>query len=264
MSPCQHHDLGQASKGGAVKGKQLLFVHGSGGNADSWYYQTHGLAGSDALTLPGHAHGNPAWQSPVPVPPEVCATVACNATYLADYITARGYAAGSVVAVGHSLGGAVVMQHALERPEQLAGIVLVGTGARLRVLPQLLADLRDDYPAAVAFLLRSYFGKGDDPALVEGSRRKLLRFPPDVVLADFTACNAFDLTAAVSQISLPTLLLFGSSDPLTPVKYGERLQAQIARSQLALIESEGHMFPLTQPTEFNRLVARFVEELAGD
>lgn len=240
----------------------LLFVHGSGGSADSWYYQTRALAGSDALTLPGHAAGL-SRASTVPVPPEVCRDVACNAAYLAEYIAAQGYAPGSVVTVGHSLGGAVVMQHALQHPEQLAGIALVGTGARLRVLPQLLTMLADDYPAAVEFLLQNYFGKDDDPRLIAGSRRKLLRFAPEVVLADFTACDNFDLRAEVGNISLPTMLIFASGDPLTPPKYGEWLRDHIPGARLAVIEAEGHMFPLTRAAEFNRLLGEFVAGVSG-
>lgn len=242
---------------------QLVFVHGSGGSADSWYYQTKELRGADALTLPGHkaALALPPPPNSPSIPEQPCPSIAACADYLADYIAAKGYAAGSVVTVGHSLGGAIVMTHALKRPEQLAGMILVGTGARLRVRPELLAALEHDYPAAVDMLLEGYFGADAGPNLIRGTRRKLLRLPSTVTLNDFRLCNDFDAMNEVQHINLPTLLLFGSGDPLTPPKYGEWLREHLPGARLEIIPSQGHMFPLTKPAEVNAKIRGFVAEL---
>ncbi len=242
---------------------QLLFIHGSGGSADSWYYQLKGLAGADALTLPGHAAAlsrQPAPDTP-PIPDRLCANVEECADYVADYITARGYAAGAVVTVGHSLGGAIAMRHALAYPQQLAGLILIGTGARLRVRPELLAALEHDYPAGVEMLIEGYFGADADPRIVEGTRRKLLRLPNRVTLNDFRLCNDFDIMSAVGDITLPTLLIFGAGDPLTPPKYGEWLAAHLPHARLAIVPSSGHMFPITQAAAVNALIAEFAAGL---
>ncbi len=242
---------------------QLLFVHGSGGSADSWYYQTKALRGADALTLPGHAAALalPSPPSSPPIPNQPCPSVAACADYLAEYIAAKGYPPHSVVTVGHSLGGAIVMTHALKHAEQLAGLILVGTGARLRVRPELLDALEHDYPAAVDMLVESYFGADADPALIRGTRRKLLRLPNAVALNDFRICNQFDAMNEVERITLPALLIFGSGDPLTPPKYGEWLRDHLPHSRLAIVPAEGHMFPLTQPNAVNALIRGFISEL---
>ncbi|PZR99576.1 MAG: hypothetical protein DLM69_07230, partial [Candidatus Chloroheliales bacterium] len=244
---------------------QLLFVHGSGGSADSWYYQTQALRGADALTLPGHAAAlaRPPSPSSPPIPEQPCPSVDACADYLADYIVAKGYSPRSVVTVGHSLGGAIVMRHALKYPEQLGGIILVGTGARLRVRPELLAALEHNYPAAVEMLLQGYFGADADSALVKGTRRKLLRLPNMVTLNDFRLCNEFDIMNEVEKIALPALLIFGSGDPLTPPKYGEWLSEHLPDARLAIVPSEGHMFPLTHATEVNRLIRGFIQGQEG-
>lgn len=251
--------------GGSLAGAtpQLLFIHGSGGSADSWYYQIKDLRGADALTLPGHAAALalPAPPNSPPIPDAPCPTIEDCADYVADYITYKGYAPGSVVTVGHSLGGAIALRHALKYAAQLAGLVLVGTGARLRVREELLAALAHDYPAAVETLLQGYFGPDTEPKLVLGTRRKLLRLPNTLTLHDFALCNDFDAMSDVANITLPTLLIFGSGDPLTPPKYGEWLAAHLPDARLEIVPSSGHMFPLTQPTVVNGLLRSFVAAL---
>lgn len=245
---------------------QLLFIHGSGGSADSWYYQTKDLRGADALTLPGHAAALalPAPPSSPPIPPLPCATIEDCADYVADYIKYKGYEPGSVVTVGHSLGGAIALRHALKYAAQLAGLVLVGTGARLRVRADLLDALANDYPAAVEMLIAGYFGSDADPNLMRGTRRKLLRLPNTVVLNDFALCNSFDAMKEVAMLALPTLLIFGSGDPLTPPKYGEWLAAHLPYARLEIVPSNSHMFPMTQPQVVNRLLRGFVTELKAE
>jgi pimeloyl-ACP methyl ester carboxylesterase len=242
---------------------QLLFVHGSGGSADSWYYQTKALRGADALTLPGHAAALALPPSPgsPPIPDQPCPSVDACADYLAEYIAAKRYPPRSVVTVGHSLGGAIVMRHALKHADQLAGIILVGSGARLRVRSELLDALEYDYPAAVEMLIAGYFGADADPALIKGTHRKLLRLPNSVTLNDFRLCNEFDMMSEVEKITLPALLIFGSGDPLTPPRYGEWLREHLPQSRLAIVPSQGHMFPLTHPDEVNRLIRGFIQEL---
>jgi pimeloyl-ACP methyl ester carboxylesterase len=242
---------------------QLVFVHGSGGSADSWYYQTKDLRGADALTLPGHwaALALPPPPNSPPIPDQPCPSIETCADYLADYIAAKGYAAGTVVTVGHSLGGAIVLRHALRHAEQLAGLILVGTGARLRVRPDLLVALEHDYPTAVEMLIEGYFGADADPNLIRGTRRKLLRLPNTVTLNDFRLCNEFDAMSEVANIGLPALLLFGSGDPLTPPKYGEWLRDHLPNARLEIIASEGHMFPLTKPAAVNARIRGFSAEL---
>ncbi len=62
-----------------------------------------------------------------------------------DFVQALGLE--RVVLAGHSMGGAIVLEFALHYPGRLAGIVLVGTGARLRVAPAILDGIRSDFPA---------------------------------------------------------------------------------------------------------------------
>ncbi len=164
---------------------------------------------------------------------------------------------------GHSMGGAITLNLALRRPSWLKAIVLTGTGARLRVLPRLLELLREDYPAAVDLILEESFAPPDreltyaQKARLNGTRRQLLRTPQGITLADYEACDRFDVMEQVEQISVPTLCIVGAQDRMTPPRYSEYLNSRIHDSRLGIIEGAGHMLPLEKPAEYNERVAAF-------
>ncbi len=96
------------------------------------------------------------------------------------------------VLAGHSMGGAIAQELALRHPGRLAGLVLLSTGARLRVSPQILAGILSDFDATVDLLVRWMYGEGTDPNLLRLGARRLRETPPDVLHADFAVCDAFD------------------------------------------------------------------------
>jgi pimeloyl-ACP methyl ester carboxylesterase len=65
----------------------------------------------------------------------------------------------------------------------------------------------------------------------------------------------------VREIKLPTLIIVGSADQMTPPKYGQFLHEQIPNSQLVEITDGGHMVAVEKPTEVAQAVARFLEIL---
>src|SRR5574337_242258 len=119
-----HTDSGPSPAGGPL----LVLVHGAGGTHRHWPEEVRALPGRRviALDLPGHGG------SPGPAP----GTVAGLARSVLGLLDALGVP-GAVVA-GHSMGGAVALTLALEAPARVAGLCLVGTGARLRVSPAVL------------------------------------------------------------------------------------------------------------------------------
>ncbi len=57
---------------------------------------------------------------------------------------------------------------------------------------------------------------------------------------------------------MPTLLVFGADDPLTPPGIGRAMQARIEGSELAVIEAAGHLVNIERPEAFNRVVLDFL------
>ncbi|NLE76850.1 MAG: alpha/beta hydrolase [Chloroflexi bacterium] len=237
-------------RGGAPNAPVVL-IHGAGGSRLLWPAALRRLPGAEvyALDLPGHG------RSPGPG----CQSVAAYAHVVSEFVAAAGLKAA--VLLGHSLGGAIALEVALRHPERAAGLVLLCSGARLRVAPALLAGLRDDYGAALDLLHDCLFCHETPPTLRQAGKAQLLAADPQVVCGDFAACHAFDAMAELSRVVAPTLVLGGTADRMTPPKYAEHLAAGIPQARLRLLPQGSHMVALEQPEAVAEAVSGFLAEL---
>lgn len=228
---------------------QLIFVHGSGGTGEGWQYQLEAFPGSVAPTLPGHPTG------------EVISTIEGYVHWLHGFITENGYR--DVVVVGHSLGGGIALQYALDYPGELKAIVLAGSGARLRVHPDYLKELE----VAISGDTGSWLKRQEErTTLMEPSfREKFLQrgraTGPASHLNDLRACDKFDVMDRVGEIKLPTLLLCGTEDVMTPVKYHQYLSERIPGARIVVIPGTTHYLLAEKPADFNHALKEFLEGL---
>jgi pimeloyl-ACP methyl ester carboxylesterase len=235
----------------AGSGPPLVLVHGAGGSAELWPRQLDGLADVARVVapdLPGHGalgrRGRP--------------TIAAYAEWLDGFLTA--VVEEPAVLVGHSMGGAIAQALALQRPERLAGLVLIATGARLRVLPRLVELLRRDPRAGQSVLQELSFG-ADAPAECSAMVARVLHeAAPLVTLGDFLACDRFDVRDRLSALRIPTLVLAGTADRLTPPRYPRFLVDTIAGARLVEIEGAGHFPQLERPEAVNAAIRAFLAE----
>lgn len=187
-------------------------------------------------------------------------SVSALAAFISSFVDAE--VTGDYVLVGHSLGGAVAIEKALAGPERLRGLVLLATGARLRVHPAILKYFEEltasDTPAEPTLGL---FQPGADPALIEETRAILRQTPPATGLTDWRAANAFDRMQELANIAVPALIIAGTADALTPPKYAEYLHAHIPRSELLVLDGAGHMFPMERAAEVAEAVRGLLSAL---
>ena len=230
----------------------LLCVHGAGGSGRLFRAQLSGLArmaNVAALDLPGHGQTTG----------DAMGSIGEYAGWVADFIRK-----GPVrpILLGHSMGGAIAQTVALNEPGLLSGLVLAASGAKLRVSPKLLEGVRNDYPQACSDLVSMAYGPEASPALLRQAKEQLLATPPQTVLADFVACDHFDERERLAQIELPTLVVVGTKDLMTPPKYAEHLTSSLKKASLLIIEGAGHSLYLEAPNAFNRAVGEFLRNLA--
>jgi pimeloyl-ACP methyl ester carboxylesterase len=247
-----HEDIYYKAPPSSAAGPALLAIHGSGGDHTHWPQNLFRLKTCrvHSVDLPGHGRSGGSGLERV----EDYADFVQRLVIRLDL--------PRVILVGHSLGGAIVQMLATRRPAWLAAIVIVGSGARLRVHPSILAKILTEFEATVDLICEWSFGPAAAADLIETVRQGLLRTPPAVTHGDYLACDRFDLMDRIADIRLPTLIVSGSADRLTPVKYGEFLHNRIRRSRLSLLEDAGHMMALEQPEPFiTRLNDFFVAEL---
>lgn len=166
-----------------------------------------------------------------------------------------------IVMVGHSMGGAIIQSLALVHPELLTAMVLVGTGARLRVQPQIFTGLQNDARQTVELMTRWTRAPSAPAELLRQDADAMLRTSLSVIEGDLRACDTFDLMEEIKAITLPTLVICGTDDLMTPPKYAEYLHREINGSQLALIPAAGHMVMLEQSDEVSREIETFLERL---
>ena len=227
----------------------VLFIHGAGGGQYSWSSQKAFLGKHLTpiiLELPGHGESTGEGEE----------EIGRYADHIVSFL--RAMRLSKVSLVGHSMGGAIAQALALTRPEMIRKIVLVGTGARLRVVPMILNGILEDFEGTVRKITRFAFSRKVSPVLFERSLSDLRRCRPEVLHRDFLACNRFDLTAEVERIGLPTLVVCGDEDEMTPLKYSEFLHHRIKGSKLEVLPNAGHMVMMEVPQAFNEKVGTFL------
>ncbi|HMK36103.1 MAG TPA: alpha/beta fold hydrolase [Desulfomonilaceae bacterium] len=231
----------------------VVFIHGSGGDREDWRPQLENL--SDAATLiavelPGHGTSEAHGETSVP------AFSRC----VMDFVAALGLE--KVVLAGCSLGSAITQWIALfAAPPWLKGIVLVGAGARLRVHPDFLEGLIADEDTARRLLASFCLSGTPDAALLGKLEEKYMRTPAELIHGDLSACNEFDVMDRIGEIRLPTLIVVGEDDKLTPVKYSTHLNNAIHGSRMAVLPRAGHLVMMEQPEQFNAVLRSFLDSL---
>lgn len=225
----------------------LVLVHGAGAVGQIWQNQLLAFPQALAPDLPGHPAG-----------PSL-STIRDLAAWVLAFLAQQGLE--RCVLGGYSVGGAVALEAALAAPDRLRGLLLIGTGARLRVRREFFDLLAANFDAAVEELLHWWFSPSASPRVVDRARTALRMVSPAVVHDDLWAADRFDAMARVGSISLPTLVVCGEEDRMTPVKYSEYLHGQIAGSSLVVIPRAGHMVVLEQPRAINEAIAAFLRSI---
>ncbi|HOP86503.1 MAG TPA: alpha/beta hydrolase, partial [Syntrophorhabdaceae bacterium] len=104
------------------------------------------------------------------------------------------------------------------------------------------------------------FSSKADKKLLDYQYNESLKCSSEVIYKDFFACDNFNVMNTINSISLPTLIICGKEDALTPPKYAEFLQKQIKNSTLVLIEDSGHVPLLERPEEVNNAIEKFIKQ----
>ena len=233
--------------------RTLVFVHGSGGSRLLWNYQRQffeKLFNVVMVDLPGHGEARSEGEE----------SVGAYARHLFHLI--RGLPMNVVCLFGHSLGGAVAQEFSLLYPQHAEALVLVGTGARLRVLPEILEGIQERFEDAVTLINEYAFSKTTPADLIQQSIESMSKTKRDILHGDFSACDRFDIMDQVGDIQVPTLVVCGSDDLLTPPKYAHYLAEKIPGARLEIIDGAGHMVMIEKPHEFNSRVMEFLQTLS--
>ncbi|MFI0487621.1 alpha/beta fold hydrolase [Actinomadura sp. 9N215] len=254
----------------------VVFSHGYTLNQDSWHYQRRDLQGSFQMVFwDQRSHGRSGRSDPLN------ATIDQTGEDLYAVLKATVRPKQPVVLAGHSMGGMSIMALADRHPKlfkrQVVAVALVNTScgdmAELTLgLPLVLAKVvRPLAPRTLrglgrqAELVERARGLGADLAFVVtrkmafadrhvsptvvGFLEQMIRATPIDVIAEFyPALMAHDKVACLDVLGrVPTLVLAGGQDRLTPAGHSRRIADALPDAELVEVEEAGHVLPLEYP-----------------
>jgi proline iminopeptidase len=201
-----------------------------------------------------------------------------------ESLTACGLS-GPVDAVGHSMAGLVLLAYAIERPERIRRLVLVGTGsggpAYMGARGALWNRTHPHFPglAARAILHLLWPARGPERIMNNFIERhsfhdRRLAEPKSVTLLDWVraregrtdwhwVAKRLDYSSRLGEIAVPTIIVCGRHDPQYPPGCSEELAAGIKGAELVWFESSGHYPYIEEPQAFFAAVGEFLNAAKG-
>ncbi|MFD0655832.1 alpha/beta fold hydrolase [Thermocatellispora tengchongensis] len=269
----------------------VVLCHGYTLNLDSWHYQRRDLRDSYRLVLwDQRSHGRSQRT------PAADCTIDRLGDDLAELLDA--YVPGPCVLVGHSMGGMTIMALADRHPElfgeRVRGVGLISTSAGK------LAELTLGLPAVVskavhkvapvtvsalgrrgalidrgrqagndvAFLAIRLFGFGDSknisPTVVDFVESMIRSTPTEVIANFYPALMSHDKLTALGVLDgLPTAIIVGDKDWLTPPDHSRAIAATLPAAQFTEIPGTSHLVHLERPGVVNDALHDLLERAAG-
>ncbi|OHV41947.1 MULTISPECIES: alpha/beta fold hydrolase [Pseudofrankia] len=270
----------------APDGPTFVFVHGFCNTADSWCFQQRALADLGPMVFyDQRAHGRSG-------PSEVSR---CTIDQLADdlyAVLAATVPTGPVVLIGHSMGGMTILGLAERHPEffddRVIAVALLSTSAGdlarvtfglpagvtaavRRVLPGLAVGMRHTpslferarlrgSDLAYSITRRVGFGTTDvPPSVVEFLEGEIAGTPISVIGSFLPTLLSHDKLAAAAVLRhVPTLLMVGDHDLMTPLPHSRTLAEALPEAELAVEEGAGHALPLERPDAVNERIRALI------
>jgi pimeloyl-ACP methyl ester carboxylesterase len=228
----------------------IVLLHGAGFDHTTWAMHSRWFAhhGHSVLApdLPGHGRSSGA----------PLTTIADMADWTAALLDTAG--AAKAWLVGHSMGSLIALEAAARHPAKVSALSLIGTAATMTVGLDLLEAAEANNHAAVDMV--SIWGLGYQAELGGslapglwmhgGAERVLEQSRPGVLFNDLSACNAYQgALSAAAKITVPTTLILGERDMMTPAKAGRTLAAALPNSRTVVLRGAGHMMMVERPDE---------------
>jgi pimeloyl-ACP methyl ester carboxylesterase len=267
------HDAGSIHVVEAGDGPTIVLSHGVTLSVRTWFYQLEALPreGFRVLAFDHRGHGQ-----------SVLGDSGHSLANLGEDVRSVlvGLDVRDAVLVGHSMGGIAVQQFVTAFPdiarERLRGIVLLSTLAKAplaahrsryeKPLERLVDRLPDstrlwNAPNLGFVLARVGFGSNPKPSHVELVRRMMADCTDETRRLAPHALVGLDLTAGLRHLDIPTLVIGGTADVLTPPAEARRIARLIPNARLELLAGGGHMLMLERTEEVNRLITDFAREV---
>jgi pimeloyl-ACP methyl ester carboxylesterase len=153
--------------------------------------------------------------------------------------------------VGHSMGGQIAIHIAARAPDRLSHLVLVSAAG----IPRPVSVSEAARFVAEIVPPRAWGELSFLPVIALDA----MRSGPLTILQAARNIIRTDVRPLLSHVSVPTLIVWGSADPLTPVAHGQQMQQAISGAKLVVIDGAAHVPMVDRPREFASVVTAFIE-----
>jgi pimeloyl-ACP methyl ester carboxylesterase len=181
------------------------------------------------------------------------------AKYVQQFIDHKGY--DQIHLLGNSLGGHVGLVYILSHPEKIKTLTLTGSSGLFENAMGDSYPKRGDYEYIKAKTAATFY----DPAVatkelvdevfeITNNRIKVIK-----IIALAKSAIRHNLGEELGKIEVPTLLIWGKNDNVTPPFVGEEFHKLIPNSELAFIDKCGHAPMMEVPNEFNDILEKFLK-----
>jgi pimeloyl-ACP methyl ester carboxylesterase len=226
----------------------VIFVHGAGQDHTIWVLPTRYFVRHRrnvlAVDLPGHGHSEG--------PP--LKSIEDMADWIIKVLDAASLKQAAVV--GHSMGSLVALAAAVQHPDRVRAIALVGGSVPMPVSDELLENAKNDDHVALEMLTlwghsgAAQIGGNATPGMwmIGGGMRLLERSAPGTIYADLNACNEYvtGLDKA-KELACPALLLLGERDSMTPTRAAQAIIEAIPGADTVVFDRAGHALLAERP-----------------
>jgi pimeloyl-ACP methyl ester carboxylesterase len=164
------------------------------------------------------------------------------------------------VFTGYAMGGAIALTLALDHPDCVVGIGLISTGPSLPVPASVIENAANQstLPLATKILLEMSLGPQTSPDLKKTVLKRLAETRQILLLDDLLACDRFNLADRLEAIRTSVLVVCGTEDKLTPLRFSELLARKIPGAALQTVAGAGHLLVHEQPGRLARLISVFM------
>ena len=235
----------------------MLFIHGAGVSALTWMHQLRGLAGIGtpiAVDLPGRRESDAVAEPTLEL-------YADTAFRVLERLGDR-----PALVVGHSLGGAVAQVLATRHPERVSGLILISTCARVppgNDSQQLLGLVPIPFRRIVflATVRKLLLAPSASMEAIGVTLDEVGGCPTQTMKHDVAIGRAMDTSEVARGLRVPTLVLCGGGDRLTPSALSRQLSELIPEARLQVVPAAGHMLPLEAPSVVNHVITDFAASI---
>lgn len=269
----------------------LLFIHGAANDHSVWHLQARYFAHHGwnvlAVDLPGHGRSDGKPLASISEYSQWVIAFLDNADIATNPLDAdlssprdrlrrpdeapRASHSRNVALVGHSMGSLIALDTALKLPDRISQLVLMGAAVPMPVTESLLNAARDDTPAANEMINtwghgpRARLGASAVPgvSLTASNLRLLEQADAGVLHNDLSACNAYARSAEeLGAMKVPTLILVGERDQMTPPKANAALVKQLPGARSVVLPDVGHGMMYEDPDGATEAMVAFLKPVS--